>query len=202
MARKSKHEAEKTRQALLDSALQMFGELGLVKTTLSQIAKNAGVTRGAIYWHFDDKADLMMALWQAEFSGFNIIAAEMASLTGKELRQALLQSCQEFCQQCFSNPRLQQVVKLSLQVYADEDCMKIFADCRQQDIDSLQAVMDLLFAEQQLLPHLNAESATWVLNAMIAGFCHQWVVVDEDKQIAGQLPALMRSLECSLFNTA
>ncbi len=62
MARKTKEEAEKTRGALLDAALDVFYEKGFVRATLDDIARAAGLTRGAIYWHFKDKAALLEAL--------------------------------------------------------------------------------------------------------------------------------------------
>lgn len=62
MARKTKEEAEKTRLKLLDAALAVFSRKGYVRSTLNDIAKEAGVTRGAIYWHFKDKANLFEAL--------------------------------------------------------------------------------------------------------------------------------------------
>jgi len=62
MARKTKEEAIKTRQDILDAALKTFNRKGFVRSTLSDIAKEAGITRGAIYWHFKDKANLFEAL--------------------------------------------------------------------------------------------------------------------------------------------
>jgi AcrR family transcriptional regulator len=50
--RKTKEDAEQTRQALLDAALRVFGERGYAATTLDDIAREARVTRGALYWHF------------------------------------------------------------------------------------------------------------------------------------------------------
>lgn len=62
MARHSHDDAQKTRKAILDSALRLFSRRGFERTSLSDIAKYAGVTRGAIYWHFDDKRDLLLEL--------------------------------------------------------------------------------------------------------------------------------------------
>ncbi len=62
MARKTKEEAEKTRQHILDAALNVFCKKGFVRATLKDIADDAGVTRGAIYWHFKDKVDLLEVL--------------------------------------------------------------------------------------------------------------------------------------------
>ena len=62
MVRKSKEDAEKTRQAILESALDVFSEKGYAKTTFDEIAARAGFTKGAIYWYFRNKADLVAAL--------------------------------------------------------------------------------------------------------------------------------------------
>lgn len=62
MVRKSKEDAEKTRQAVLEAALDVFSEKGYAKTTFDEIAARAGFTKGAVYWYFRNKADLVAAL--------------------------------------------------------------------------------------------------------------------------------------------
>lgn len=62
MARKTKEETEQTRKNIINAALELFHETGYARTTLEQIARKAGVTRGAIYWHFKDKVDLFLGL--------------------------------------------------------------------------------------------------------------------------------------------
>lgn len=52
MARKTKQQALETRQHILDVAIRLFSQQGVSATSLAQIAQAAGVTRGAIYWHF------------------------------------------------------------------------------------------------------------------------------------------------------
>jgi TetR/AcrR family acrAB operon transcriptional repressor len=58
MARKTKDAAEATRNQILDAAERVFSERGVSRTSLTDIAEAAHVTRGAIYWHFKDKAEL------------------------------------------------------------------------------------------------------------------------------------------------
>jgi len=57
--RKTKEEAEKTRKRILKSALNVFLNNGYSKTSLTDIAKNAGYTRGAVYWHFKNKSEIL-----------------------------------------------------------------------------------------------------------------------------------------------
>lgn len=62
MVRRTKEEAAATRELLLDTAEQVFLRQGVARASLNDIATAAGVTRGAIYWHFNDKADLFNAM--------------------------------------------------------------------------------------------------------------------------------------------
>ena len=64
MARRTKEEALETRNRLLDSAEGLFQSQGVSRTTLQDIALHAGATRGAVYWHFKDKADLFDAMME------------------------------------------------------------------------------------------------------------------------------------------
>ena len=60
--RRTKAEAQETREALLDAAERVFFENGVATTSLTEIAQAASLTRGAIYWHFVDKAALFEAV--------------------------------------------------------------------------------------------------------------------------------------------
>jgi TetR/AcrR family acrAB operon transcriptional repressor len=64
VARRTKEEALETRHRLLDAAEVLFQAQGVSQTSLQQIAQQAGATRGAIYWHFKDKADLFNAMME------------------------------------------------------------------------------------------------------------------------------------------
>jgi len=60
--RRTKEEAEQTRQQILDAALLIFSQKGFQATRLQDIATEAGATRGAIYHHFQNKAGLYKSL--------------------------------------------------------------------------------------------------------------------------------------------
>ncbi len=62
MARRTKDEAQETRNRILDAAEHVFSEHGVSRTSLEDIAQAAGVTRGAIYWHFKDKSEVFAAM--------------------------------------------------------------------------------------------------------------------------------------------
>ena len=64
--RKTAEETEKTRQAILKAAARIFARIGIDRSTLEQIAMEAGITRGAIYWHFKDKMAIFDQIMQTE----------------------------------------------------------------------------------------------------------------------------------------
>ncbi len=65
--RRTKAEALETRSVILDAAEQEFFERGVSQTSLTHIASRAGLTRGAIYWHFSGKSDLFLAMHERAY---------------------------------------------------------------------------------------------------------------------------------------
>lgn len=63
MARKTREDAEKTRESLLQAAEIVFLRRGLAAATLDEIAQEAGLTRGALYWHFENKEAIFKAMY-------------------------------------------------------------------------------------------------------------------------------------------
>lgn len=62
MARRTKEEAEKTRARILVNALSLFAKKGYEHTTFTDIAARLKMTKGAVYWHFESKPALLMAI--------------------------------------------------------------------------------------------------------------------------------------------
>ena len=62
MPRKAQRDSERTRARILASALGLFAKKGYVHTTFTDIAARLGMTKGAVYWHFESKQSLLMAL--------------------------------------------------------------------------------------------------------------------------------------------
>lgn len=69
MARRTKEDAEQTRELILTTALDVFCEKGYSRTTFDEIAKRINLTKGAVYWHFRNKPDIIVALIR---DGFNL----------------------------------------------------------------------------------------------------------------------------------
>ncbi|WP_114809180.1 TetR family transcriptional regulator [Paraburkholderia kururiensis] len=75
MVRRTKEEALETRNGILDAAERVFFEKGVSRTSLADIAQAAGVTRGAIYWHFANKGDVFTAMFDRVLLPFDELKA-------------------------------------------------------------------------------------------------------------------------------
>jgi AcrR family transcriptional regulator len=84
-------QGDATRAALIDAARELFGAQGYVDTSNDEIVSRAGVTKGALYHHFNGKEDLFRAVFeqvQREVSD-----QAVAEFLGPDSWQALLRGC-------------------------------------------------------------------------------------------------------------
>lgn len=54
---------ERRRLSILRAAEELFAEQGFAKTTVDEIARRAGVSKGLVYQHYDSKEELLRAAW-------------------------------------------------------------------------------------------------------------------------------------------
>ncbi len=62
--KRTAEEAAETRKAILVAARALFADRGFAAVSTSEVVEQAGVTRGALYHHFGDKADLFRAVFR------------------------------------------------------------------------------------------------------------------------------------------
>lgn len=79
MARKTREDTELTRKRILDAGLKIFADVGYASARIEDIAKEAGVTRGGVYWHFANKLELFKAIFEHYQSALDIRLAEIFS---------------------------------------------------------------------------------------------------------------------------
>ncbi|HNN36446.1 MAG TPA: TetR family transcriptional regulator [Pseudomonadales bacterium] len=93
MARRTKMEAEQTREQIIDAAEELFLTRGVARATLEQIAQAAGVTRGAIYWHFRNKTDLFDAMYCRVHDPVEDLVSQSLALEDEGAIEALRNFC-------------------------------------------------------------------------------------------------------------
>lgn len=88
MVRRTKEEAQETRDKIVSAAIDVFYDKGFANTTLEQIASAAEVTRGAIYWHFKNKLDIFLAIHSQFHTSFmDMMLQELESTSAPPLRK-------------------------------------------------------------------------------------------------------------------
>jgi AcrR family transcriptional regulator len=88
--RRTKEEAAVTRARLLEAALAIFHTKGYAATTLDDIARQAGITRGAIQWHFGSKVELYNTLIRESYQEAGLAFGEMHQAQGTPLQKLRL----------------------------------------------------------------------------------------------------------------
>lgn len=184
MARKTKQEAQETRYHLLDAAEHLFLRQGVSRTSLQQIAEAAGLTRGAVYWHFKDKAELFQAMMDRATmpleEGMSLQSAgEAPPLTLTELRWGLV----NIFHCAVHNERTRRVFEIAMKkveytgelLALQERKLLAMQGWRAQN----RAAFERAIAEGLLPAGLNVSLAAVALVALVDGLLHQWVI-DQD----------------------
>lgn len=113
MPRRTKEEAAQTREKLLIAARAVFSRKGYVSATMEEVAQEAGLTRGAIYWHFGSKAELYIALMN-EYSGRSAEIVQAAAGQGGSLLEILRRIFVRLLQAVCEDSALRQVMEISM----------------------------------------------------------------------------------------
>jgi AcrR family transcriptional regulator len=103
-------QAEGTRAALIEAARPLFSERGYADVGTEEIVAAARVTRGALYYHFEDKRDLFRAVY-AEVDRELVEGVAQTALKEPDPWERLLAGCDAFLDACV-DPALQRIVFL------------------------------------------------------------------------------------------
>ncbi len=135
--RRTKEDAAITRDKLLDVALSVFSKNGYSATTLGDIAKEAGVTRGAIYWHFGSKSELYGSLVQ-EYSARGSSIAQQAIEEGGSVKEIIRRIFVRLLSSIEDDRKLRAMMEISL--FKTELTPEFMAD-RQVQIENGRALI-------------------------------------------------------------
>jgi AcrR family transcriptional regulator len=101
---------EATRHALVAAAREMFGDRGYADTSLDEIVRRAGCTKGALYHHFSGKRDLFRAVFEAVKKELSQQAFPV-QVARDDIWGDLLSRCRSFIE-AHVEPRVQRIVLL------------------------------------------------------------------------------------------
>ena len=180
MARRTKEEAPQTRNDLIDAAELGFELRGVAGASLQEVAETAGVTRGAVYWHFRDKVDLFNAMMDRAILPFEqqwlVASPDDAADPLARLRDVLC----DILRQTATDPRLQRVLAISTQKveYVGElnGIRERHLRSREQALRRIEGLLRLGAASGQLAAGLSAKPAARALHALVDGLIANWML--------------------------
>lgn len=178
--RRTKEDAQQTRESLLDAAECLFAERGVSRTSLQDIAKAAGVTRGAVYWHFADKTELFNAMMARTTLPMEDTLKSIDTEQEADPLGELKASMMDVMRRIAHDPRTQRVFDIAtLKVeYIDE-----LSGIRERHLNvhgSCQSHVEATFRRAQALGHIRADLNLHVLAvtymALVNGFIQNWML--------------------------
>lgn len=179
MVGKTRAEAEATRERLLDAAEDAFLEQGVSRTSLEAIARSAGLSRGAIYWHFRDKAALFEAMLDRVRPPLGDLIDGLSRDSDGDPVETLRRLCRFAVDQITSQPRHQRVYTILF--HRCERVGDINPAVARQDelIDELLALLEQQFRRARALgrmdPAMPPRIAAEALHAYLAGLYSQYL---------------------------
>ncbi|ONG52451.1 TetR family transcriptional regulator [Pseudoroseomonas deserti] len=204
MARRTKQEADETREALLDAAEQVFLERGVARASLDEVARVAGCTRGAVHWHFRDKLGLFLALDERLLLLQDELARRLLcnGTTNSPLRH-MADAITGAMVDLEENPRRRRLLTIMLQrcEYVAE-----MAPALQRRREADQHVRAKLREQFQMAAELGEMSSAWTpdraalfLHALISGFLYEWLRGEADFTLSGEVNNAVRGfLSCAV----
>lgn len=175
MARKTKEDAEKTRQALLNAACAVFSEQGVANTTLNNIASAAGMTRGAVYWHFPNKDAVIQALWERDAGALH--AAFVESMQNPALTLAsFVDLLHATLHKALTDTHLTQSLRVVLSsqelIQQSSELQHFLRKRRRQLYQAIHTALERLQHEKQLRTDVSLSVLTNSLWAYLTGLLH------------------------------
>ncbi|WP_373741210.1 TetR family transcriptional regulator [Neisseria sp.] len=177
--RKTKVEALKTREHLMLAALDTFHKKGVARTSLNEIAQNAGVTRGALYWHFKNKEDLFEALFQRICNDIDSCMAEDLSNEADNVWESFRMSLMKLFLRVESNSLHNKFYNILYRkcehTEQNEAIISIMSKYQTLWNEKLHDILNDCIAQHSLDPALDIDAASVYIKANITGLQYQWL---------------------------
>ncbi|HGY1167574.1 acrEF/envCD operon transcriptional regulator [Citrobacter freundii] len=194
MAKKTKADALKTRQHLIETAIVQFALRGVGNTTLNDIADAANVTRGAIYWHFENKIQLFNELWLQQPPLRDLIQDRLIGRWGNNPLQRLREKLVVGLQYIAEIPRQQALMQIlyhkcefNSDMISEQEIRDKIGLSHQSIRKSLQECMD----ENLIASSLDLDVIIIILHGSFSGIIKNWLMNPASYDLYGQAPVLV-----------
>ena len=199
--RRTKEEAENTRISILTAAELLFLKKGVSHTSLEQIARQAGVTRGAVYWHFQNKAHLFHEMLNQVRLPAEQIAQHISECDPNNPISGLRHLCADALLTMGKDERKRRIFTILLRRCEFTDDLREAEERHEAFINEFIDLCEQLFSEpataKRLHPSITPRMAALSLHAMLLGLLSDWLRDPSlfDVKLAGtMIDALLRGI--------
>jgi AcrR family transcriptional regulator len=183
---------EERRSQILDAALTVFSSKGFHATNVSDVAAQAGVSQGTIYWYFDSKEELFTAAMLSVFADFGqeaLASLEMCETASEKLR-ALGRGMEEFV------GRVEGIFIMFLGYWASsssrEEAGRFWVDVLVEYKDMIVDIIEEGVGNGEFRP-VDAEALVWALMAAYDGLA-AYMMLMPDIDVGRVSQALVETL--------
>lgn len=197
MVRKTKEEAERTRLQIIAAARRTFHQCGVSRTSLEKIAAAAGVTRGAVYWHFADKAALFFAMRDASRPAIDQVDAFLLSEAIVDPLDAIEQSLLSFFDTIDNCAELRETFEImSFRCEYVDEFAQVLQEVNKPCEDFL-AKLKLAYGRALALGTLRAgldpEAMALDSVSFVGGLFNNWLASQSGDELREKAPAMIRA---------
>lgn len=180
LVRKTKAEAEMTRLAIIDAARAVFYARGVSHTSLEEVARAAGVTRGAVYWHFHGKTDLFYAMREQGRQPFKVVIdSELADLSIADPLAAIERALGTMIDLLRNDAKVRQTLEIMVMrcEYVDEfaHVLQCLSDSHEDLLQKLRGQYARAAELGQLNPRLEPVALAMETLLFLLGMVHRWL---------------------------
>ena len=196
MVRKTKAEAEQTRREIIDAARCVFHECGVSRTSLEKIARVAGVTRGAVYWHFENKAELFFAMREDSLAVLDEVDAYLDSPDLPNPLDGIEQSLLAFFRIIDGRSEVRQVFEImTLRCEYVDEFAQVLQEVNKPSMDFLAKLIrsyQRAADKGYLRPGLDPEGAAYDTLSFTAGLFNNWLSSQPGDLLRLKVPDMIR----------
>ncbi|WP_168210640.1 TetR/AcrR family transcriptional regulator [Persicimonas caeni] len=174
---------------ILDAARACFMRKGYFATKMDEIARESGLSKGGIYFHFDSKRDIFRSLVEREYN------RDMEFIDGvldaeNDIATILIGLGEHFVQQFAATDKPRFTAIIAEMAIRDEEIDEMVQELQESYIGRLASVLERAMDEGQVR-RLHATSAATLLKAIIDG-------IQAGMAVGGSTPDLEKLLETSM----
>lgn len=193
--RRTKEEAEQTKQAILSAAVDVFSEHGVARATLAQVAQAADVTRGAVYWHFKNKIEIFDALHENLHTPFIQRIVEGLEVEHPNPVDQLQTICTNLILALNEDPQLCKAIRLFMFKcdYAGElaQCKERHNKQKLEKLRAFEAYFKKAINNDTLPPQADPRILALSVNCFIRGLVAEFIESPEEFNLTADVPPMM-----------